>query len=427
MDKDLARNQLQTASGAHGESAEFTARRLAAFDSFAAAKMPRMQKFNFSTWALFDRQPELNWVGAAAPDLAPVEADQIRFVQAGQTTLEAHLPQKLIDQGVILMDLFEALQKVPDLVEANLMRTIVKPEENKLTAYHLAYLNAGAFLYIPKGVKVDTPVEIDLIQDSTQANQPLNSHLLIIADDNSEVSVLQHTTTRGEEVNPASLMVEIDARQGSHVAFSSLDELGDQTVTYFKRRANIGRDAKVEWAVGLMNGGDTVGDMDSELIGVGGEGDSKLIAVTTGDQHVGINNRVTHHGEHTTGNINQRGVLLGASHLVFNGIGEIIHGAHGANAEQQNRVLMMSPECRGDANPILLIDENDVIAGHAASVGPVNPVQMNYLMSRGIPEPQAAHLVIRGFLSSVITAIPEKNVREKLIEILERKLSDGQL
>ena len=420
MDKDLARNQLQTASGAHGESAEFTARRLAAFDSFAAAKMPRMQKFNFSTWALFDRQPELNWVGAAAPDLAPVEADQIRFVQAGQTTLEAHLPQKLIDQGVILMDLFEALQKVPDLVEANLMRTIVKPEENKLTAYHLAYLNAGAFLYIPKGVKVDTPVEIDLIQDSTQANQPLNSHLLIIADDNSEVSVLQHTTTRGEEVNPASLMVEIDARQGSHVAFSSLDELGDQTVTYFKRRANIGRD-------GLMNGGDTVGDMDSELIGVGGEGDSKLIAVTTGDQHVGINNRVTHHGEHTTGNINQRGVLLGASHLVFNGIGEIIHGAHGANAEQQNRVLMMSPECRGDANPILLIDENDVIAGHAASVGPVNPVQMNYLMSRGIPEPQAAHLVIRGFLSSVITAIPEKNVREKLIEILERKLSDGQL
>ncbi len=427
MDKTAAKEQLTAAATAHGEPAALVARRQAAFDHFAASRMPKMARFNFSDWDLFAKQPALTFTeSTATPDLPEIKEEAIRLVQVGQTTVDVHLPKTWADQGVKLMDLFAALDQFPDLVADQLM-AIVKPDENKLTAYHLAYLNSGVFLYVPKGVQVDQPVEVDLVQDSTVADREFNAHLLIVTEPGSSVSVLQHTTTLGTAANRASLMVEIDARRGSHVNFSSLDELGDQTLTYFKRRANIGRDAKVEWAVGLMNGGDTVGDMDSELTGEGGEGDSKLIAVTTGDQHVGINNRVTHHGQHTTGNINQRGVLLGKSHLVFNGIGEIIHGAHDANAEQQNRVLMMSPDCRGDANPILLIDENDVIAGHAASVGPVNPVQMNYLMSRGIPRPVAEHMVIRGFLSSVIAAIPAKRVREELIAILERKLTDGNL
>ncbi len=427
MDKTAAKEQLTAASTAHGEPAALVARRQAAFDHFAASRMPKMARFNFSDWDLFAKQPALTFTeSTATPDLPEIKDEAIRLVQVGQSTVDVHLPKPWADQGVKLMDLFAALDQCPDLVADQLM-AIVKPDENKLTAYHLAYLNSGVFLYVPKGVQLDQPVEVDLVQDSTVEEREFNAHLLIVAEPGSSVSVLQHTTTLGTAANRASLMVEIDARQGSHVNFSSLDELGDRTLTYFKRRANIGRDAKVEWAVGLMNGGNTVGDMDSELTGEGGEGDSKLIAVTTGDQHVGINNRVTHHGQHTTGNINQRGVLLGKSHLVFNGIGEIIHGAHDANAEQQNRILMMSPDCRGDANPILLIDENDVIAGHAASVGPVNPVQMNYLMSRGIPRPVAEHMVIRGFLSSVIAAIPAKRVREELIAILERKLTDGNL
>lgn len=427
MDKIVTKEQLVSAATQHGEPASLVERRAAAFDHFITSRMPHMARFNFSDWPLFAPNPALAFAPSQqAIDLPDVKPTSIRLVQFGQTTVSVRLPQQWADSGVILMGLFDALKQYPDMVADKLM-TIVKPTENKLTAYHLAYLNSGVFLYVPKEVELDQPVEVDLIQDSTAPDREFNAHLLIIAEENSSVSVLQHTTTRGNYANRASLMVEIDAQAGSHVAFSSLDELGDQTLTYFKRRANIGRNAKVEWAVGLMNGADTVGDMDSELIGEGGEGDSKLIAVTTGNQRVGINNRVTHHGQHTTGNINQRGVLLGKSHLVFNGIGEIIHGAHDANAEQQNRVLMMSPDCRGDANPILLIDENDVIAGHAASVGPVNPVQMNYLMSRGIPKPVAEHMVIRGFLSSVIAAIPADRVRQELIAILERKLTDGNL
>lgn len=112
--------------------------------------------------------------------------------------------------------------------------------------------------------------------------------------------------------------------------------------------------------------------------------------------------------------------------MIFNGIGQIVHGAHGSKADQQNRVLMMSDTAQGDANPLLLIDENDVIAAHAASVGPVDPIQMNYLMSRGIPYVQAERMVIHGFLDPVLGAIPKGKVKDRMLAILERKLINGQ-
>lgn len=404
MEEQALYQQVQAAATAHGEPASLVALRQAALDRFLAADRPNMARFDFHDWPLYADQPSLTF--------------------PAQPAVSGHLPAEAKAQGVILCDLFTALKRYPDLVAPHFLQ-IVPPTENQLTAYHAALVNSGTFLYLPKGVALQEPIELDLTQDS-RAGQDLHAHLLIVAEAGSSVSVIQHTTTVGDQPSRASLMVEIAAGSDSRVNFAALDELGPNTLTYFKRRAQIGRNAKVEWAVGLMNGGDTVGDMDSELVGEGGEGDSKLIAVTTGAQRVGINNRVTHHGHHTTGNINQRGVLLGQSHLVFNGIGEIIHGAHGAQAEQQNRVLMMSPDCRGDANPILLIDENDVVAGHAASVGPVNPEQLNYLLTRGIPRPVAERLVIRGFLSAVLAAIPAKRVQEELIATLERKLTDGR-
>ena len=137
---------------------------------------------------------------------------------------------------------------------------------------------------------------------------------------------------------------------------------------------------------------------------------------------MGINNTAINEAPHTVSNINQHGVLLNDSQLVFNGIGNIIHGAHGSQAEQKNKILMMSNQAVGKANPILFIHENDVEAGHAASVGPVDPSQLYYLTSRGIPYAQAKRLVIRGFLGSVIGSVTSKATRERMIAVLERKL-----
>lgn len=419
-----AKQQLTVASQQNEEPASLLDRRLAARDLMAKLRLPRMQRFNFRDWPLIADQP-LEWVSSDT-DLEKIAPDDevIRVTQVGQTTVKVHIPERLRAAGVVLTDIFTAARQYPEMFEKYFMSAI-KTDENLLTAYHVAYLNAGLFLYVPKNVEIEKPIEAELVQDNTQ-DQPLISHILVVADRGSKVKFIQHLTTVGDQANPANMMIELIARDNSEIDFSSLDELGAQTHTYFKRRADIGRDAHVEWAVGLMSDGNTVGDMDSELLGEGGYANSKMIAVTTRKQEVGVNNRVTNHGKHTTGLINQRGVILENSELIFNGIGQIIHGAHGSKADQQNRVLIMSDQARGDANPILLIDENDVEAGHAASVGPVDPHQMYYLMSRGIPRKQAERMVIRGFLGAVLSAIPAADVRNKLVEILERKLTDGQ-
>ncbi|KRM35391.1 FeS assembly protein SufD [Limosilactobacillus pontis DSM 8475] len=423
-DEKQRRVQLAAASRQNSEPDTLRQRRLRGLELMGQLPRPRMQRFRFQDWPLIADRP-LNWCQSSATNLASTRLDEavVRVTQLGRTTVSLSLPQPLRDQGVILTDIFTAARDHADLFDKYFMSAI-RADENKLTAYHQAYLNAGLFLYVPKNVVVEQPIMAELIQDNTQ-DEPLVSHILVVADQGSRVKFIQHLTSIGDHTNPANMMVELIARDGSEIDFSSLDELGPTTHTYFKRRADIGRDAHVEWAVGVMNAGDTVGDMDAELLGTGGYANSKVIAVTTGKQRVGINNRVTNRGKHTTGLINQRGVILEQSELIFNGIGQIIHGAHGAQADQQNRVLIMSPQARGDANPILLIDENDVQAGHAASVGPVDPQQIYYLMSRGIPRPQAQRMVIRGFLGAVLAAIPSQDVRDKMIDVLERKLTDG--
>ena len=420
-----AKEQILAASKANNEPQQLIDRRLNARELMEKLRLPRMQRFDFRTWPLIADQP-LKWIKSDTNLVEKPTADDevLKVTQFGQTLLHVNLPQKLRDQGVILTDIFTAAREYPELFNKYFM-TAINPEENSLTAQHRAYLNAGLFLYIPKNVEIEKPIEVEIIQDSTQ-DEPLISHILVIADRGSRIKFIQHLTTVGDHENAANMMIELMAQENSEIDFSSLDEFGPHTHTYFKRRADIGKDAHVEWAVGLMNDGNTVGDMDSELLGDGGYANSKMIAVTTRDQEVGVNNRVTNHGKHTTGLINQRGVILEKSELIFNGIGQIIHGAHGAKADQQNRVLIMSDQARGDANPILLIDENDVEAGHAASVGPVDQQQMYYLMSRGIPRAQAERMVIRGFLGAVLSAIPAADVRNKLITILERKLADGQ-
>ena len=398
----LTKENLLNFSHKNNESSWLTDLRLKAFERLEELDYPKMQRFSYQDWPLIKKE-DFSW--------------------SNQADFSLKEEQKLLEKkGIILTDIFTASKKYPELVQST-FRSVIKHNEDKLTAYHYAYLNSGLFLYIPKDTILTEPITISL----SPTQDTYISHLLIVADNNSKVKFLEEIQDKEKKASSASSMVELIARPGSHIEFSSLDELSQDTTLYFNRRAKIEKDAHVEWAIAFMNDCNTLGDLDSELVGEGSFADSKAIAVTTANQKVGINNRVTNRGPHSTGLINQRGVLLENSRLIFNGIGQIVHGAHGSKADQQNRVLMMSDEAHGDANPLLLIDENDVIAAHAASVGPVDKVQMNYLMSRGIPYDQAQRLVIRGFLGAVLDAIPNKDVRRKMIDILERKLIDGQI
>ncbi|WP_409022320.1 Fe-S cluster assembly protein SufD [Dellaglioa sp. P0083] len=382
--------------------------------------LPSFEKIRYQKWPIIPEK-----LIKESEEFVSKKSDENTFIQVGSRTVSLNISEELKEKHVIICDWSTALVEHADLIKKYFMTKAVKWDSDLLTATHLAQLTGGLFIYVPKNVVLDNPITTYLTQDAWD-NQDYVQHVLIVAAENSQFSYLENRSTVGDQTTTANIIVEVIAEANSHVKFAGVDQLGENTTAYINRRGYLLDNAKIDWSIGLLNDGNIIGDFDSDLIGAGSHADVKVVAISTGNQIQGIDTRVTNYGKHSIGQILQHGVILSRSTLTFNGIGHIIKGAKGANAQQESRVLMLSTKARGDANPILLIDENDVQAGHAASVGRVNQEQLYYLMSRGLHKEEAERLVIRGFLGPVLTAIPAVDVRERLIETIEGKLINGQ-
>ncbi|EFQ57108.1 Fe-S cluster assembly protein SufD [Streptococcus downei] len=406
------------------EPAWLQERRLAAFEQIDHLELPRIEKVRFNRWNLGDGSLAENEPSANVPDFTALSQNP-KLVQVGTQTLLEQLSPDLLEKGVVFSDFASALETIPEVLEANFGKALPF-DEDKLAAYHYAYFNSSAVLYVPDNLEMDQPLEGLFYQDS-DSDVPFNKHILIIAGRNSKFSYLERFESigSGSAKATANISVEVIAGAGSQVKFSAIDRLGQNLTTYMSRRGRLERDASIDWALGVMNEGNVIGDFDSDLIGDGSHADLKVVAASSGRQVQGIDTRVTNYGRNSVGHILQHGVILEKGTLTFNGIGHIVKGAKGADAQQESRVLMLSDKARSDANPILLIDENDVTAGHAASIGQIDPDDMYYLMSRGLKHDEAERLVILGFLGAVITEIPSKDVRDEMIAVLDSKLDQG--
>ncbi|MCS4488649.1 Fe-S cluster assembly protein SufD [Streptococcus sciuri] len=405
----------------HAEPDWLRDRRLKAYDAIETLAMPKIERVKFHRWNLGDGRISESPVSSHVPDFTAL-GDNPKLVQLGTRTILEQMPSELIDKGILFTDLVTALDTIPDVIE-KAFGSAAGYTEDKLAAYHTAYFNSAVVLYIPDNVEVEEVIEGIFYQDS-DSETPFNKHILLIVGKNSSISYLERFESlgQGKVKATANISVEVLAADGAQVKFSAIDRLGDHVTTYISRRGRHGRYATIDWALGIMNEGDVIADFDSDLVGDGSHANLKAVAVSSGRQVQGIDTRVTNYGCNSVGHILQHGVILERGTLTFNGIGHIIKGAKGADAQQESRVLMLSDKARSDANPILLIDENDVTAGHAASIGQVDPEDLYYLMSRGLDQKTAEQLVIRGFLGEVITEIPIKAVRDEMIDVIDGKL-----
>ncbi|MGV3088748.1 Fe-S cluster assembly protein SufD [Streptococcus suis] len=418
----MTKELIQEFSLQQAEPTWLTDLRLAAFGKIAELDLPVIERVKFHRWNLGDGSLAINDAVGNVPDFTAL-GDNPMLVQVGSQTLLEQLPADLVEKGVVFTDFTSALEVIPDVIEEYL-GSAVAYDEHKLAAYNTAYFNSTAVLYIPDNVEIDQPVEGIFYQDAT-SGVAFNKRVLIIAGKNTKLNYLERFESLGDDAvkTSANIVVEVIAQAGSQIKFSAIDRLGQHLDTYLTRRATIGNDASVDWAIGLLNKGNVVADLDADLKGNGSHANLKVVGLSAGRQVQGVDTRVTNYGNNSVGHILQHGVILESGTLTFNGIGHIIRGAKGADAQQESRVLMLSDKARSDANPILLIDENEVTAGHAASIGQVDPEDMYYLMSRGLDRATAERLVIRGFLGAVITEIPVKEVRDQMIDVIEDSLS----
>ncbi|KOS71742.1 Fe-S cluster assembly protein SufD [Lysinibacillus contaminans] len=421
---------VRSFSEANGEPTWFTALREAALDKAAGLDMPKPDKTNITKWdfmnfpehtVVSDTFASLDALPEEAKGLIDLEAQENLYIQRNNTPAFIKVSQELADKGVIFTDMLTAVREHSELVEKYFMTQAVKVDEHKLTALHAALVNGGVFVYVPKNVIVEQPLQVVFLNDNAEAS--LFNHVLVVAEANSAVTYVEtYISTVEEAKGQANIIAEVIAGDNAQVTYGAVDVLAKGYTTYVNRRARLARDAKIDWALGLMNDSDTISENISHLIGDGSQADTKTVVVGRGTQKQNFTTEVRHWGKNTNGHILKHGVMKEAAQSIFNGIGKIEKGATKADAQQESRVLMLSEKARGDANPILLIDEDDVTAGHAASVGRVDPLQLYYLMSRGISKTEAERLVIHGFLAPVVTQLPIEGVKKQLTEVIERKV-----
>lgn len=348
------------------------------------------------------------------------ESDNL-LVQIDSGVSFVKLSSELSDQGVIYSDLGTACQNNQQMVEPYLNQ-VIKSDEHRLAAWHNALWNGGAFLYVPKNVVIEQPIQALFVSsDGTASFMP---HILIVAETNSSVTYVDNVVSMD---NSQPLVhhsaTEVIAKEGSRVRVASVHRLHESITDVTYRRAIAEKDAHVEWIIGEMNDGNTLSDTASVLMGNGSTTNGKMVGVGSLQQKMNLTTRAVHHGLNTRSDMIARIVMKDEATAIVNGITKIEKGATNANGDQIQRILMLSPKSRGDANPVLLIDEDEVLAGHAASAGQVNQEHVHYLMSRGISEEDAKMLIIRGFLTPIISEIPLEHLKTKLSDILEGKLT----
>lgn len=422
--------QLESFSKSRQEPRWFTDQRLASLDKAGKLPLPKPDKTKIAKWNFSSYSYDAN---AEASSSYAELSDAVRTLVGEESKVENLLTQKngvtnytaiqeeLTEQGVIFTDMQTALTEHSELVQKYFMQDAVSVDEHSLTAAHAALLNGGAFIYVPKNVEVKAPLQAIYAHEGSFG---LYNHVLLVAEANSSVTYVENNISEGSsEEAVANVIAEVYLADGAKVNFGAVDNFSESVTTYVNRRGQVnGIDAELYWSLGLMNDGNTVSENSTYLHGRGSRGDTKSVTIGRGSQSSNFTTNMVHFGKDTDGQILKHGVMKESATAIFNGISKIEHGATKANGEQTERILMLSENARGDANPILLIEEDDVTAGHAASVGKIDPLQMFYLMSRGLARKEAERLIIHGFLEPVVGALAIESVKKQMYDVIERKV-----
>ncbi len=389
---------------------------------------PVLEKMKMDRWALGELATVIDSDKIqAVTDLPEVAQSLVAnlegniVIQMNSSVVYSNVTAEAQKAGVIISDLHTALQTHGELIQKYFAQAVAV-DEHRVSALHYAMWSGGIFVYVPRNVIIEQPIQAVFCSDNASAS--FAPHVLMIAEANSQVTYVDNfiSTTEGQAFTQNGV-VEVFVKNGAKVNFATIHELGASSVDINYRRAILENDARIEWAVGEMSAGNGISDTMSVLKGNGSNSNAKLITIGTNAQKWSISTRAQHFGRNSESNMLTRAVMKDESTAIINGITKIEKGATGANGQQTEKVLMLSPNARGDANPILLIDEDDVKAGHAASVGQLNPEQLYYLKSRGIPQEVALRLLTYGFLAPIVEEIPLEVLREQLQALVERKLN----
>mgnify|MGYP001287657419 CR=1 FL=1 len=410
----------------HQEPNWLLKQRLTSLQEAKVLPLPKVEKTRIQDWAFEDfrfddeRADQLK-IEQLPPEIQSflIREENAPIIVQQNHQIVSRPDAKQLDQGVIFTDLQEAVRQHESFVQPYLFSTL-ENNKNKLFSLHKALWSGGVFLYVPRNQTIEVPLQALFWLKGEQIG--MFPHVVVVAEENSRVELIANFVAEFDDapsVNNA--VVEVFVGQNANVRIATVNNLPQSVVDVIYRRAIVERDGQLEWVVGDFSEGRLISDNYTMLKGEGSQVKVKAVTMGAGEMRANITSTVDHLARYTTSDILARSVMKNRASSILNSITKIEKGASKANGQQSGKVLMLDAKARGDANPILLIDENDVIAGHSASVGRVDPMQIYYLMSRGIPREEAEKLIVNGFLETILANIPSKSLRERLDRVIERK------
>jgi Fe-S cluster assembly protein SufD len=349
----------------------------------------------------------------AAPVFSPPRAVELRQLDGGEPSLSGgQLPA-----GVIVASLEEA---PAELVQKHL-GTLV-PADDLFVARNDAGFHGGAFVYVPPGVALEAPILLTAVHAATGTE--LDRRTLIVIDAGAQAEVWEQQLSGGADVGGMfNTVVELVVGDNARLRFVAGQDLSERTWIFGTHRAELGRDASLDWvALGFGSGRGKV-RMETRLGGQGAEARVTGAYASHGRQHIDFDTTQEHAAPNTTSDLAFRGVLQGRSTAVWRGNIIVDPGAQKTDAFQESRNLLISKRAHADAIPGLEIQANDVRCTHAAAVAQVDPEQLFYLRAHGLEQEEAKRLVIEGFLAALVERFEEGPVREQLAGALDRRLS----
>ena len=397
-------------------------RKLALYKSYTLP-FPKLESMELERWNLFNVDfSTLRLENEGNVNIAEygINSDDFAVVQKNNTIVHINIPEKYADK-VIIKDIFTAMND--DHIKDSFM-SVVDYADSKVTAVHYTLLNAGLFIDVKDNAVIEEPLQYIVISDKEQS---LFNHVTIQVGNNAKFNFIEnYVNNQKEDKAPFSLVSEVVAHEGAQINYSSItNQPGEKRGTILRRGLTY-RDSLINWNVAAMDEADVYHDNTTNILGDGSEANLKIVTLGVKEQKTYFNSEVVNQGLSSKGDILQHGVLLDRSHIVFNGVGFIVKGATGSNAYQSSRMLTLSSEAKADANPMLLIDENDVMAGHGASLGRIDEEQLYYLQSRGLTRKESSRLLVHGFLSPVISELTVDKIKELVTVLIDEKINNNE-
>ncbi len=324
------------------------------------------------------------------------------------------------DGPPVVMPLAEAAGQLGDLVEER-FGSIVSSADPFVARNERDWTH-GVLVYVPRGQRLEEPVRLAVRQGGDGS---MAWRALIILEEDAQAEVWErYESTAADGAGLFNGVVELSVGPGANLRYVCEQELSDRTWVFATQRAELARDASLEWvALGFGSARGKV-RMETKLDGTGSSARVTGAYAGAGRQHLDFDTTQEHAAAHTTSDLAFRGVLADRATAVWRGMIRVDPGAQQTDAFQESRNLLLSKRAHADAIPGLEIEANDVRCTHAAAVAQVDPEQLYYLRARGMPEPQAKRLIIDGFLQELAERTTEGALRDALSEALDRRLAE---